>query len=375
MSGLLLRKTASDKPQVSYSLRGRLYLSPSNWLMLSVPNSVVRGFFDALHEPGAELWLDSRGKLEAHISVMRSEEVEAIGPDNITERGHTFGYTLGPLKKVNPPMPGYNAVWFITVKSPELEALRKSYGLTKRPMNNEYEFHITIGRRKVNVLRPNPVSKAAASVEVVEQRPRVVAVDLDGTLAKDLPEYDPKKIGDPRPGAKKWMEEFARLAKVVVHTCRADEKLVRRWLRKHDIPFDYINENPWQPPDTSDKLYADVYYDNRAVNAAGRLAASAPQVLEKLSAETPYWQRALASQIQQPAWDPGDSMLGNLGLNLALARRRGHDMIQDRRTAMDMQAAFQPGFAMSRLQSYLRHGDPVVQDTADKVLLDTQIDR
>ena len=160
MTGLLFEKRA-DKPLTSYSLSGRLYVSSSGWLLLSVPNAVVRGLFDAMNEPGAELWLNSGGMLNAHISVMNDEEVEALGADSISERGHTFGYTLGRLKQVNPPSPAYNAVWFVEVKSPELEQLRKSYGLSKRPKDNEYEFHITVARRKVGVLRPGNVSKAA----------------------------------------------------------------------------------------------------------------------------------------------------------------------------------------------------------------------
>lgn len=159
-AGLLFDKEARDKPSVSYGLSGRLYVAGSGWLMLSVPNSVVRGLYDALNEPGAELWLHE-GKLSAHISVMDSDEVAEIGAENISERGHEFSYTLGRLKKVNPDMPGYNAVWFVEVKSPELEKLRKSYGLSKRPKNNEYEFHITVARRKSNVLQPGGVSKVA----------------------------------------------------------------------------------------------------------------------------------------------------------------------------------------------------------------------
>jgi len=39
------------KPQ----LKGRLILSKSGWLLLTVPNDVGKGFFAAIREPGAEL--------------------------------------------------------------------------------------------------------------------------------------------------------------------------------------------------------------------------------------------------------------------------------------------------------------------------------
>lgn len=158
----LLDKTAGN-PEVSYGLRGRLYLSESGWLMLAVPNSIVRGCFDALHEQGVELPLDSDGKLNAHISVMRPEELESLGGgDKITERGQAFSYTLGKLQIVEPSgWREYSRVWFIEVKSPELERLRKSYGLPRVPNDGQHEFHITVARRKKNVLRANAVRKAA----------------------------------------------------------------------------------------------------------------------------------------------------------------------------------------------------------------------
>ena len=51
---LWLAKDAAT-PKAVYSLAGRLYLSKSGWLLLDVPAAFVRGLFDALHEPGAEL--------------------------------------------------------------------------------------------------------------------------------------------------------------------------------------------------------------------------------------------------------------------------------------------------------------------------------
>lgn len=159
---LLFQKQAER----SYDLAGRLYLATGGYLMLSVPNSIVRGAFDALDEPGAELPPSGDdGKLNAHISVMRPEEIkEHIGsPDKITERGHSFHYSVGQLNSFNPKgWVGMSKVWVIEVKSPELEKLRKSYGMTNLPKNNEFAFHISIAARRKSVLRPNDVKKAAS---------------------------------------------------------------------------------------------------------------------------------------------------------------------------------------------------------------------
>jgi hypothetical protein len=151
----------------THCLSGRLYVAKSGWLLLSVPNALVRGVFDALNAPGVELPLAGamnvpnvdKDLLNAHISVMTAAEVDAIGAKNINERGHAFRYTLGPVKEVPVSnIDGVSKVWFIQVSSPELAALRKTYGLTPALKNDE-PFHITVAVRRRNVMRENDVSK------------------------------------------------------------------------------------------------------------------------------------------------------------------------------------------------------------------------
>lgn len=154
-------KRASDAT-LSYSLRGKLYVSSSGWLLMQVPNDLGRGAFDALHEPGVVLpTRSSTDRYNAHVSVMTAAEVAKIGgPDAITERGHDVAYTLGPIKSVAPTTwDGVSMVWYITVRSPELEKIRKSYGLP--PLIKDHDFHITFAVRRTNALRNNGVSKAA----------------------------------------------------------------------------------------------------------------------------------------------------------------------------------------------------------------------
>ena len=152
-------KKAADTPELSYSLGGRLFISKSGWGLLSVPNALVRGAFAALHEPGTELPPD----LNAHISVLRPEDLEVIGgADLVKERGQVFRYTLGPLRSVKPAgWPGISRVWFIEVRSPELQQLRKSYGLSPLPKENQFQFHITVAVRKAGVLQANELSRAS----------------------------------------------------------------------------------------------------------------------------------------------------------------------------------------------------------------------
>ncbi len=97
---------------------------------------------------------------------MRPEEIGGIGGvDKITERGHHFGYTLGPVQEVEPEgWDGVSKVWFIRVKSTELQNLRKSYGLSPLPNDNKFDFHITIAKKRKKILQHNNVSKAAGII-------------------------------------------------------------------------------------------------------------------------------------------------------------------------------------------------------------------
>ena len=94
----------------------------------------------------------------------------------------------------------------------------------------------------------------------MDDRPPTVAIDLDGTLASMYEKFDKAKIDPPRPGAKKTVDEFKKNGwRIIVFTVRGNKKLVADWLNEHEIPYDYINENPDQPDDASDKVIADLY--------------------------------------------------------------------------------------------------------------------
>lgn len=159
-------KQAGDGVVVK-TLAGRLYHksgSMGDWIMLSVPNAFVRGVFSALDEPGIQLpVLDEHDTLNAHISVIRPEELAKIGgPDAmLRERGRQFRYGLGELIAVNPKgWPGVEKCWFIKVSSPELQELRRTYGLTSLPNNGKFDFHITVAIRKSGVRTSRSVSLA-----------------------------------------------------------------------------------------------------------------------------------------------------------------------------------------------------------------------
>lgn len=112
---------------------------------------------------------------------------------------------------------------------------------------------------------------------VSNSRPKVVAVDLDGTILHD--EFPEK--GKPVDGMRKQLEALHELGwKIVIWTVRDENESVAAHLRKYDIPFDYINENPHGPPKTSRKIYADVYLDDRAITFNGDSAGLAQKIAQ-----------------------------------------------------------------------------------------------
>ena len=92
---------------------------------------------------------------------MRPEELKQIGgADKVTERGKQFHYTLSRLYSVEPD--GWSdmaRVWFLRVHSPELQALRRSYGLSSLPNEGKHDFHVTVGVRRKGVLGRNATHK------------------------------------------------------------------------------------------------------------------------------------------------------------------------------------------------------------------------
>lgn len=108
-------------------------------------------------------------------------------------------------------------------------------------------------------------------------KPKVVAFDLDGTVLHD--EFP--RMGIPIDGIRAEMEALRELKwKIVIWTVRNDDEGVARTLKQHNLPFDYINENPFGPPNGSRKIFADAYVDDRAIQFNGDAKGLARKIVE-----------------------------------------------------------------------------------------------
>ena len=147
-----------------HALAGRLQAGPNGNLELTVPSSLIKGVFDALDEPGAE-FVVRNNRTESAIKVMTKEEVDKLGgTSHISERGHSYHYTLGPIVEL-PASGEYDKLWAISIKSDDLEDIRRSYGLEASP---QLGFYIPVGCKKSKVTEDNKVSKLAGLLKSSE---------------------------------------------------------------------------------------------------------------------------------------------------------------------------------------------------------------
>jgi len=191
-------RVASD-PSVLYMsvpMVGRLNLNQEggSYGILEISEDFKRSVFEAIREPGMEY----DGEYKAHISVFTEDEMgQLVHP--IEESGKAFRFSLRSIETVEPE--GWDEmerVWFVTVESPELEALRLKYGFPAK-LNGGHEFHITVAV-KPNV-RPCLENRISAMVLRVASW-SVASCDLIRT-AKPL-------ISDIRVDTKKWQFSSGR---------------------------------------------------------------------------------------------------------------------------------------------------------------------
>jgi len=90
---------------------------------------------------------------------------------------------------------------------------------------------------------------------------KIVAIDLDGTLCEGEV-FVPEQVMSAVP-IKKRIETVNALHKknfIIIYTARRDELIPEtlKWLKKHNVRFHAFSNN---------KMPADVYYDDHAINA------------------------------------------------------------------------------------------------------------
>lgn len=116
-------------------------------------------------------------------------------------------------------------------------------------------------------------------------RKKNLAVDLDGTLLEYNGYKGATHFGDPLPGMVDLLNKVKEAGWcIIIWTARRETGAMKEHLAKHNIPYDYINCHPW-PKDGSNKVSADIYLDDRAINFDGKSEG----LLEKILNFEPWY--------------------------------------------------------------------------------------
>jgi len=136
------------------------------------------------------------------------------------------------------------------------------------------------------VLRSMDELAKARKESSFENAPEILALDVDGTLLKY--DGDFTKLGDEVEGMIKELHKLRKAGwKIVIWTCRPNNEKLRSHLKKLKVPYDFINDHPWNGPDFPRKIYATVYYDDKAMLADGKTEGLA----DRLIRFKPWWKQ------------------------------------------------------------------------------------
>ena len=112
------------------------------FVYVAVDNDYIHKLVTFINEAGFEEPPYFGDLVGAHLSVIYPDEVKNYGIGAIEECGEIIYFTPQGCKIVPPEtMQGVEAMYVIVVEAPQLDWIRKKYGLPQK----KYPFHITIG--------------------------------------------------------------------------------------------------------------------------------------------------------------------------------------------------------------------------------------
>lgn len=103
------------------------------------------------------------------------------------------------------------------------------------------------------------------------KKKRTIAIDFDGVLHDYSNGFQGEDVfGEMIPGADLATQVLKKEGNtIIIFTTRPATDALKKWLKDNNISYDYINENPKQPNNTSGKVIADIYIDDRGLRFDG----------------------------------------------------------------------------------------------------------
>lgn len=111
------------------------------FVYLKMDDERLYELFELYRENGMELPpYFGKGRAGGHVSVIMPGEWNG---ERLAEVGQKFTFRIHGVDSITPAgWKGVDKVWFVTMQSPELEALREKYGLPSR-IGGDHDFHFT----------------------------------------------------------------------------------------------------------------------------------------------------------------------------------------------------------------------------------------
>lgn len=119
---------------------------------------------------------------------------------------------------------------------------------------------------------------------------KTVAIDFDAVVSEYYGWQGKGVFGVPVKGAKESLDWLRQAGyRVIIFTSRVETWLIEEYMKKHEIPYDFINHNPdnirlhLSPV----KVRADVYVDDRALRFEGDWEQTLLEVVRFI----PWWKK------------------------------------------------------------------------------------
>lgn len=149
-NSLFLKSLSKGKGTLQKNAQGLFYLDIDNRFVLSlIPYLKAFGlirapYFNLLQAP-----------LGAHIPVISPREAAFHYLDQIEEVGQEFTFEIEGLYSLEPTLwPEVEQVWFLKVRSSELEALRQRQFLIAKPGGHSFHIAVAIKPRQTKIASP-----------------------------------------------------------------------------------------------------------------------------------------------------------------------------------------------------------------------------
>jgi hypothetical protein len=140
----LIRSLCKGKGTLKQNEEGLTYLDVDNhFISAMMPYLKRQGL---IQPPYFNVFGPSVG---AHVPVIPKREADFHYLAPIKELTHEFSFEIEGLYSLRPDTwPEVKEVWFFKIRSPELEALRRRYFLTERPLGHSFHIAVAIQPRE-----------------------------------------------------------------------------------------------------------------------------------------------------------------------------------------------------------------------------------